>query len=238
MVSPVFICLIIFLSILFPYANGVSVIIINGGHETIWPAVHTEKGDLVNPTGVKLESEEQIELQLPDTWSGTIWARTGCSGDPNTDFHCAVGDCRTKKMECLESKPHNPVTQVKLNLVPKGGKSTYEVDLRDGFSVPVTLTPIETECEKILCIQNLDNDCPDWLAVYSNEGRKIACKSPCHFTKEPKDCCTGEFASPEKCAQNQYTELLDAKCPNVLSAAFDDSHFTCFVGTSYSILFN
>lgn len=238
MMSQVFIYFIVFLSILFSYASGASVVIINGGDETIWPAVHTEKGDKVNPTGIKLGAEEQYELKVPDSWSGTIWARTSCNGDPNSDFHCDVGDCGTKKMECLESKPHAPVTKVKLNLVPKGELSSYEVDLKDGFSVPVTLTPFETNCGKIMCNQNLDNDCPNWLAVYSHDARKIACKSPCHFTKEAKYCCTGEFASPEKCENNEYTELLNNKCSDVVSDSFDDSKFTCSEGTSFYVLFN
>ncbi|XP_058725680.1 thaumatin-like protein 1b [Vicia villosa] len=233
-----FICFTIFLSILFAYASGATVTIINGGDDTIWPAVYTEKGDTVNPTGIKLDSHQQYDLKVPDSWSGTIWARTGCTGDPNSDFYCEVGDCGTKKMECLDRKPEPPATQVKLNLVPKGGSSSYEVDMKDGFGVSVTVTPFETSCQKVMCIQNLDDDCPNWLAVYSSEGRKIGCKSPCFFTKEPKYCCTGEFASPQKCDNNQYTELLDNKCPDVVSNAFDGSHFTCSGGTSFFILFN
>ncbi|CAL5187042.1 unnamed protein product [Lathyrus oleraceus] len=248
MMVQVFVSFIIFLTILVskgnarpkpdPYAGGVSIIIINGGYDTIWPAVHTERGHRVVPSGVKLESEEQYELKIPDTWAGTIWARTGCSGNPHSSFHCAIGDCGTNNIHCHYSKPTPPVTQVKFDLVPKGGSSSYKVDFKDGFSVPVTLTPCESKCEKIMCITNLDDECPDWLAVYSNEGRKIGCKSPCYTTREPKDCCTGEYASPEMCALNEYTDLLDKKCPSVVSNAFDETHFTCFEGTSFYILFN
>jgi hypothetical protein len=245
MLGPMFMSFIIFFIILIskgkarpnPYAGGVSMLITNGGYETIWPAIYTRTGPRVVPTGIKLEPEEQYNLKVPDSWSGTIWVRTRCSGNPNSSFHCAIGDCGTNNIHCHYKEPHPPVTQVKFNLVPKGGSSSYKVDLTDGFSLPVTLTPLDSECQEIMCDMNLLDQCPDWLAVYSDEGRKIACKSPCYTTREPKYCCTGAYASPEKCEPNQYTELLENRCPSTVSTAFDETHFTCFGGTSFLILF-
>jgi hypothetical protein len=116
--------LIIFLAILFskvnakndPYAGGVSMLITNGGYGTIWPAIYTRTGPRVVPSGIKLEPEEQYDLKVPDSWSGTIWVRTGCSGNPNSNFHCAIGDCGTNNIHCHYNQPHPPVTQVKFKL--------------------------------------------------------------------------------------------------------------------------
>ncbi|KAJ1410266.1 Thaumatin family [Sesbania bispinosa] len=221
-----------FLTILFSTrnANGASIQIINSCYgQTIWPGVYTKSGTRVTPTGFKMDYEDVYDLNVPDSWSGTIWARTGCNGNPNNNFHCAVGDCGTKNVHCHYNAPHPPVTQLKFNLAPKGGSSSYKIDLRDGFNLPATLTPLDSKCKKIMCFKEIRNQCPDWLGVYSNEGRKVACKSPCYTTGEPKHCCTGEYASPEKCG-NEYTELVDKECPSAVSNAFDETHFTCLVG--------
>lgn len=227
----------LFLSFIIISKGNASILISNGCHETIWPGVYTQRGKRVVPTGIKLDPEKQYDLKVPDTWSGIIWARTGCDGNPNTSFHCATGDCGANSLHCHYNTPQPPVTLTKFNLVPKGGTSTYKVDLRNGFNLPVTLTPLESRCQKIMCFKDWRNQCPDWLSVYSHERRKIACKSACYTTGEPKHCCTGAFASPQKCELNQYTELVENQCPSAVSNAFDDTHYTCFGGASYFVSF-
>ncbi|RHN74375.1 putative glucan endo-1,3-beta-D-glucosidase [Medicago truncatula] len=84
-------------------------LITNGGYGTIWPAIYTETEPRVIPSVIKLEYEEQYDLKVPDSWSGTIWVRTGCSGNPNSSFHCAIGDWGTNNIHCHYKQPHPPV---------------------------------------------------------------------------------------------------------------------------------
>ncbi|RDX68428.1 hypothetical protein CR513_52588, partial [Mucuna pruriens] len=213
-----------------PYAGGASILLINGCEGTIWPGVHTKGGQRVTPTGLKLDSEENYDLKVPDSWSGTIWARTGCSGNPDNDFHCDVGDCGTRSMHCHFNGPRPPVTQVKFNLAPKGGNSFYEINLKDGYNAGVSLTPLDSKCKRLLCLRNIKQECPNWLAQYSNDATKVACKSQCYTTGEAKHCCTGDYASPQKCELNEYTEYAERACPDAVSNAFDQTHFSCAGG--------
>ncbi|RDX73908.1 Thaumatin-like protein 1a, partial [Mucuna pruriens] len=195
----------VFLTILFstgnanknPYAGGVSIQLTNACDGTIWPGVRTKTGHIVTPTGFKLEPEEIYNLEVPDSWSGTIWARTGCSGNPNS------------------------------------GNSYYKLDLRYGFNMGVSLTPLDSNCRKIPCIKDITLQCPNGLALYSKDAIKVACKSACYTSGEPKDCCTGYYASPEKCNLNEYTSLVETTCPAAVSSAFDQTHFSCSGGTSF-----
>ncbi|XP_057434170.1 thaumatin-like protein 1b [Lotus japonicus] len=220
-----------------PYAGKVEIMLLNGGHQTIWPGVHTKTGHQIVPTGFKLEPRDIYHIKVPDSWSGTIWARTGCSGNPNTTFHCDVGDCGTHNIHCHQSLPKPPATLLKFNLAPKGGTSSYKIDLRYGFNIPATLSTFTSKCKEINWVRDIRSDCPDWLAVYSHEGRKIGCKSACYTTGESKHCCTGAFASPQKCELNEYTQLVENNCPDSVSNAFDDTHFTCHGGASFQITF-
>lgn len=222
-----------------PYVDDVEIMLINDCYETIWPGVHTMAGYTVTPTGFKLRSKDTYHLKVPDSWSGTIWARTGCRGHHNTSFRCDVGDCGTNHTHCFRNKPDTPATLFKFNLAPEGGISAYAIDLSDGFNLPAAISPLTSKCKDIQCFRDMRSECPDWLAMYDDlgEGLKIGCKSKCYTTGDPKDCCTGDYESPETCELNEYTQLVVNNCPTAVSNSFDESKFTCFGGVSYKITF-
>ena len=160
-----------------PYAGGVSIQMINGCYSTIYPSVSTKKGHQVTPTGFKLDHFDVYDLKAPDSWSGTIWAQTSCSNTNTTTFHCDAGECGSGHVQCHHHKTPLPVTLMKFKLAPKGGISFYILDLSYGFSVPVTITPMDNQCKHITCFKDLRFECPDLLAMYDEGGGKIACKS-------------------------------------------------------------
>ncbi|KAK7320786.1 hypothetical protein VNO77_30586 [Canavalia gladiata] len=212
---------------------------INNCPETIWPAAHTKEGVAIIPTGWKLEPTYSYDINFGpnDSWTGLIWARTGCSGENYKNFQCDIGDCGTNTIRCHHNTPKPPISLLRLHLNPEGGNSDYKLDLMQGFNLPMQITPISSvQCQKIVFLRDIRQQCPDFLAVYGNE-RKIACKSPCFTTGEPKYCCTGAFASPEKCEPNEYTKIIKDVCPQAVSNAFDNTNFSCIGGTSFMVTF-
>ena len=81
--------------------------------------------------------------------------------------------------------------------------------------------------------------CPPNFAVDGSDGNGIACKSACLALNQPEHCCTGSFASPDKCPPNVYSVIFKNQCPLAYSYAYDDitSTSTCFDGAKYSITF-
>ncbi|CAA0829813.1 Pathogenesis-related thaumatin superfamily protein [Striga hermonthica] len=70
-------------------------ILVNNCNETIWPAIQAGAG---HPTpqdgGFQLSTNQEIVLNVPNKWSGRIWARQSCNFDPNGQKgSCATGDC-------------------------------------------------------------------------------------------------------------------------------------------------
>lgn len=57
------------------------------------------------------------------------------------------------------------------------------------------------------------------------------CLSACELTKSDKDCCKGEFNSPDICKPGMYSNQAKAVCPDAYSFAFDDQSSTFIVPT-------
>ncbi|KAK4125228.1 Osmotin, thaumatin-like protein, partial [Parathielavia appendiculata] len=55
------------------------------------------------------------------------------------------------------------------------------------------------------------------------------CLSPCAVTKNPADCCTGPYNSPDVCKPGLYSRSAKRVCPDAYSFAYDDRTSTFVV---------
>ncbi|KAK5656351.1 hypothetical protein OQA88_4731 [Cercophora sp. LCS_1] len=65
------------------------------------------------------------------------------------------------------------------------------------------------------------------------------CYSACSSTGDPRDCCTGDFNNPDKCAPSLYSQQAKAVCPDAYSYAYDDQTSTFIIpsGGGWEIVF-
>ncbi|XP_020233409.1 thaumatin-like protein 1 [Cajanus cajan] len=206
---------------------------------TIWPATLTGGGTSQLPsTGFELTPKASFNLDVPPLWSGRFWARTHCSTDSHGRFTCATGDCGSHQVPCNGAGGTPPVSLVELSLAPnKEGLDFYDVSLVDGFNLAVSVAP--EGCNTTSCPADVNRICPPNFAVKGSDGSVIACKSACLALEQPEYCCTGPFASADKCSPTPYSIVFKNQCPQAYSYAYDDrsSTFTCSGGANYHITF-
>ena len=88
-------------------------------------------------------------MSIPSSWSGRIWARTGCSNDFDI-FVCVTGDCGTGQVGCNGAGASLPATFAELlTTADDGGRDMYNVSNVDGFNLPISITPILGICQVI-----------------------------------------------------------------------------------------
>lgn len=65
------------------------------------------------------------------------------------------------------------------------------------------------------------------------------CKSSCAATNDPKDCCAGEYNSPDACSPSLYSKRAKAVCPDAYSYAYDDQTSTFIIphGGGWEVVF-
>lgn len=81
--------------------------------------------------------------------------------------------------------------------------------------------------------------CPPELAVTSQDGAVIACRSACMAFNQPEYCCSGDHSWPETCPPTDYSRIFKNQCPQAYSYAYDDKTitFTSMGGADYAIIF-
>ncbi|XP_022144750.1 thaumatin-like protein 1b [Momordica charantia] len=176
---------------------------------SIWLAANPSIGD-ADPES----PPDTLEVfTMPDTWTGSIWARTKCSNDPSFKFSCETGDCGSGNIICDSSPPALPVTL--LNFAINQSVVHYELSLKHGFNIQVRIQPDgghlvdggSGPCPVVDCIQNIGNVCPASLVATNKDGAYVGCYSACDALKSPEYCCNSPSCQPD-----QYSKTFKNSC--------------------------
>ncbi|KAH1148809.1 hypothetical protein GYH30_043441 [Glycine max] len=199
---------------------------------TIWPATLTGGGNSQLPsTGFELTSKASSTIDVTAPWSGRFWAKSQCSTDTYGKFTCATGDCGSGQVPCNGNGGTPPVSLVEFTLASNKGQDFYDVSLVDGFNLPVLVIAQGglRGCNTTSCPSDVNKVCPPNFAVKGSDGSVIACKSARLALDQPEYCCTGPFASADKCPPTPYSVIFKNQCPQAYSYAYDyrTSTFTC-----------
>ena len=207
----------------------------------IWAGIQSSAGhDMIGNGGFQLNPGQSTEIQAPTNWSGRFWPRRDCSFDQTGRGTCQTGDCGGV-LNCVGAGGSPPVTLAEFTL--NSPVDYYNVSLVDGYNVPMSIVPVgyrprSSSCQTVRCESDLNWICPSDLQVLNHAGEVVACKSACMAFNTPEFCCTGEYASPEKCRPTAYSKVFKNACPASYSYAYDDptSIFMCR-GANYLITF-
>ncbi|KAF5176644.1 Thaumatin [Thalictrum thalictroides] len=212
----------------------------NNCQYTVWPATLTGGGQpQLSSTGFQLITGANQSINTPAGWSGRFWARTGCTDKGR--FTCTTADCGSGQLGCNGAAGAPPASLAEFTLNGGGSHNQdfYDISLVDGFNLPMSVTPLgRSSCKSTACGANINSVCPPVLSLKS-DGRTISCKSACVAFNQPQYCCSGEFATPDKCHPTNYSRIFKNACPQAYSYAYDDrsSTFTCSSGANYIITF-
>ena len=207
----------------------------------MWPGT-LNGGDspALSQTGFELPTgAAPVSLDAPAGWGGRFWARTQCSTDSSGRFSCQSGDCGSGQVACNGAGGAAPATLVEFKVQGSGGQDFYDVNLVDGFNVPVSVAPQGgSGCSSTGCPANINSGCPPELMAKAADGSVVGCKSACTAFNADQYCCRGDYGSPEECKPTNYSMMFKSRCPQAYSYAFDDksSTFTC-TGANYLITF-
>ncbi|GFQ03662.1 thaumatin-like protein 1 [Phtheirospermum japonicum] len=208
----------------------------NNCRDQIWPATQTGQGAPAL-TGFELAPQASKTVDIPSPWSGRFWARSQCSNSSGK-FACLTGDCNSGQVECgVGGTP--PASLAEFTLAGADGKDFFDISLVDGFNLPMSVSPDGSGCQATACPGDINNACPDELAVKDPNGGIVGCKSACVALNQPQYCCTGAYGSPDTCKPTNYSQIFKSKCPQAYSYAYDDktSLITCPTGGNYAITF-
>lgn len=100
----------------------------------IWPATAPNAGNpVIADGGFYLPSGQTKRIFAPPSWTGRVWARTGCNFYSNWKTACETGDC-DGQLACngLIGTPPATLVQVALQ-ADKAKPSFYDVSLVDGY---------------------------------------------------------------------------------------------------------
>uniref|UniRef100_A0A0V0HA36 Putative thaumatin-like protein 1b-like n=1 Tax=Solanum chacoense TaxID=4108 RepID=A0A0V0HA36_SOLCH len=235
---------VVIFSLFFIYGcYATKLLIKNNCPHKIWPATQsgTDEGAAI-PTGFRLASRGTKKFNLPNPWSGRIWARHLCSYS-GQNFTCLSGDCRSGSIECDGAGGTPPATLVQFTIANTSNeKDFYSVSIVDGFNLPVSVTPINRpDCGIADCLVNLkDAHCGNQveLEVRDQNETVIGCKSGCSAFNRDDLCCTGAYNSPQTCKPSIYSLTLKKLCDKAITYPYDDETlFTCSGGANYKITF-
>ncbi|XP_019229543.1 PREDICTED: thaumatin-like protein [Nicotiana attenuata] len=95
----------------------------NNCNHTIWPATQTSQGATIS-TGFELESKASQTLEVPNSWSGRLWARYLCA-QYGRNFTCVSGDCASGQITCNGAGGIPPITIVQFTLASWSGANDF-----------------------------------------------------------------------------------------------------------------
>ncbi|KAI4351557.1 hypothetical protein L6164_005914 [Bauhinia variegata] len=206
----------------------------------IWPATAPNSGQpVIADGGFYLPPGHAQRIEAPWSWSGRIWARTGCDFTGNWKPACETGDC-DGRLACNGLIGTPPVTLIQISLQgDKGKPNYYDVSLVDGYNVPISISsrPVNPKCTIQECLKDLKRSCPHELEVLNSKGEVVACKSACLAFDNDKLCCRNEYGSPNKCKPNVYSKIFKDACPNYYSYPFDTASLVTCASTEYVTTF-
>ncbi|CAI8595488.1 unnamed protein product [Vicia faba] len=218
--------------------------IINQCNYTVWPASSTSAGTAGNTgnathTGFILKPGENSTITTSDKWSGRVWGRTLCTTDSATgNFSCVTGDCGSGKIAC-DNSGSRPLTLAEFSLNGSNNQDYYDVDLVDGYNVPMNIVPLNSsgKCNITGCPTDLNAVCPTELKAMNN-GTLVGCQGPCAAFNLQVFCCAGSHSTPETCEPSVYANIFKKACPTAYSYPYDDSTstFSC-PATDYHVVF-
>jgi len=100
----------------------------------------------------------KVKIQVPATWGGRFWARTGCSGT-DSSFVCESGQCGPPtggNIDCfVQGADSNLATLFELSGSGVSASDNFDVSLVSGYNVPMTVKVV------------LPPDAPVWHASTS-----------------------------------------------------------------------
>ncbi|XP_065869834.1 pathogenesis-related thaumatin-like protein 3.5 [Euphorbia lathyris] len=200
-------------------SSGKTFTLYNNCKDTIWPAILT-KGNDTDGYGFPLKPGQSAFYNATTSWSGRIWARTGCNFNKDGTGSCETGSCGAS-LNCSEpSSPPNTIAEFTL-----GDIDFFDVSLVDGFNVPIAVSPLNTKgknCSIAGCDGDLRQNCPSELSVTSNNtGKVIACRSTCDVFNTDELCCRGTYGDPVACVASNYSRSFKQVCPAASSYAYD-----------------
>ncbi|GAA0148815.1 hypothetical protein Leryth_015102 [Lithospermum erythrorhizon] len=214
-----------FFTISISCSNGTQLIIENKCKQSIWPALLGTSGQ---PTpkngGFPLFCGQQVIINVPERWSGRIWARQGCRFDEHGRGSCQTGDCGGL-LTCRGIGGTPPATLVEMTLGTSSNPlHYYDISLVDGFNLPVSMRPVGggKGCRVAACESDVNAWCPMRLMT-RKEGVVVGCKSACLAFRDPRYCCTGEFSKANVCKPTVYSHLFKALCPRAYSYPYDEA---------------
>ncbi|KAH7108524.1 Osmotin, thaumatin-like protein [Auriculariales sp. MPI-PUGE-AT-0066] len=206
---------------------------------TVWPAIFSPPNvnqQLPNiETGWEAASGSSRSFQVPDNWiSGRIWGRTGC--DFSTPLpgatQCVTGACNGGLLCDPNTGTGVPPASLAEWTLGADGIDWYDVSLVDGSNVPMSITA--DGCQTADCPSDLNQGCPDPIAVRDGAGNIQGCKSACMANLDGNTggdsplCCSGSHATPDTCPPSgiTYYDHFKSGCPNSYVYAYDESSGT------------
>ncbi|XVF42631.1 hypothetical protein PTKIN_Ptkin01aG0379800 [Pterospermum kingtungense] len=138
--------------------------VINNCNYTIWPGILSDSGSRLQPniTGFELAKGNSRSFQASTGWGGRFWGRTNCNFNDSANGSCATGDCGTGKVECNGAGSTPPATLVEFKLGASRSPDFYDVNLVDGYNLPVIVRGSggSGECATASCVADLNKNCP------------------------------------------------------------------------------
>eukprot|EP00253_Pinus_taeda_P015869 PITA_15869 len=164
------------------------------------------------------------------TKQARIWGRTGFSFDTSGHGRCNTSDWGGL-LNC-QGYGSVPATLFEYALNQYQNQDFYDISLVDGFNIPLSATPSNSNCKKIGCTSNINAICASQLKVTQG------CKSACAGFNMPQYYCMGPYLN--NCSPRNYSKFFKGQCPQVYSYAKDDatSTFTCPSGANYNVIFS
>jgi Thaumatin family len=205
--------------------SAVTIVYSNRCSIEIWPAA---VNDNLTPApaglqGYPLNPQESRAIDIPDNWSGRVWARTGCVMNTANGLDCLTGSCEGGLFCRGSGSP--PATLAEFTLWPQssGEVSFWDVSLVDGFNVPIAIHPSPTgpTTQCTWNINNVPSECPQGLIFRAN-GTIVGCNSACGVFGLANYCCTGVYSMPSTCVPTSFSRQFKNRCPQAYSYAYDD----------------
>ncbi|XP_058722793.1 G-type lectin S-receptor-like serine/threonine-protein kinase LECRK1 [Vicia villosa] len=131
----------------------------------VWPASFSTARNTTLETNFSLKMWDRFTVWAPPNWNGHVWGRTLCRNNSATggNFSCITGDCGTGKQSCDGMRDMPPATLAEFRL-GNNGLVFYNVDVVEGFNIPIVVVPIgvsgeNVNCSTAGCLTNINNMC-------------------------------------------------------------------------------